>query len=123
MKAETHLALCQTSLIVVFLGKIVDCKMPLTIFVKMYSHHRCLAGSKICLWKDIRGYKLIKPQNYYDIETSQSICSANQLTVFYVVTTLAFNELISFGSNIFSYSAIYFFYTFCSIVPRCFKIW
>ena len=34
-------------------------------------------------------------QNCYHIETCQSICSANQLTGFYLMTILAFNELSS----------------------------
>ena len=37
---------------------------------------------------------LIKRQNWHHIETSQLICTANQLTGFYITTTLAFNELI-----------------------------
>ena len=39
--------------------------------------------------------ELIKRQSCYHIETSQLICcSANQLTDFYMVTTLTFNELM-----------------------------
>ena len=38
-------------------------------------------------------YKLIKRQNCHHIQISQLICSANQLTGFYMMTTLAFNEL------------------------------
>ena len=34
-----------------------------------------------------------KAVNCHDIETSQFICSANQLTVFYMMQTLAFNKL------------------------------
>ena len=37
--------------------------------------------------------KLIKRQSYHHIETSQLICSADQLTGFYIMTALAFNEL------------------------------
>ena len=40
-------------------------------------------------------YKLrqCKRQGCYQIETSQLICRANQLTCFYMMATLAFNEL------------------------------
>ena len=34
-----------------------------------------------------------KRRIYYHIETSQLICSANQLTGFYMMATLAFNQL------------------------------
>ena len=37
---------------------------------------------------------LINRQNCQHIETSQLICSANQLTGFYIMATLALNELI-----------------------------
>ena len=37
---------------------------------------------------------LIKRQSCHDIETSQLICSANQLTAFYMMASLAFNKLI-----------------------------
>ena len=37
--------------------------------------------------------KLSKRQSSHHIETSQLICSANQLTGFYMMGTLAFNEL------------------------------
>ena len=36
----------------------------------------------------------LKRQSYRHIETSQLICRANQLTGFYMMATLAFNELI-----------------------------
>ena len=36
----------------------------------------------------------IKHQSCHHIETSQLICTANQLTGFYMMPTLAFNELI-----------------------------
>ena len=38
-------------------------------------------------------YQLIKRQICYHKETSQLICSANQLTGFYMIASLAFNEL------------------------------
>ena len=38
--------------------------------------------------------ELIKRQSCHHIETSQLICFANQLTRFYMMATLAFNELI-----------------------------
>ena len=47
--------------------------VPLSIFVKSY---------------------LIKHQSCYHRETSQLTCSANQLTGFYMMATLAFNELV-----------------------------
>ena len=37
--------------------------------------------------------ELIKRQSCHHIETSQLICSANQMTGFYMMATLAFNEL------------------------------
>ena len=40
-------------------------------------------------------HSLIKRQSCHHIETSQLICPANQLTGFYMTTTLVFNELIS----------------------------
>ena len=36
---------------------------------------------------------------FYHIETSQLICSANQLAGFYMMATLAFNELSAQGST------------------------
>ena len=39
------------------------------------------------------GNLLMKRQSCHHIETSQLICSANQLTGLYMMTTLAFNEL------------------------------
>ena len=39
-------------------------------------------------------YYPIKRQNYHHIETSQLICRANQLTGFYMMATLAVNELM-----------------------------
>ena len=38
-------------------------------------------------------HQLKKCQNWHHIETSQLICSPNQLTVFYMMATLAFIEL------------------------------
>ena len=38
--------------------------------------------------------KLINRQSCHHIETRQLICSANQLSGFYMMATLAFNELI-----------------------------
>ena len=40
--------------------------------------------------------ELIKGQSCHHRETSQWICSGNQLTGFYMMTTLAFNELIKY---------------------------
>ena len=37
--------------------------------------------------------QLVKRQSCHHIETSQLICSANQLTGFYMIAILAFNEL------------------------------
>ena len=37
--------------------------------------------------------QLIKRQSCYHTETSQLICRVNQLTGFYMMATLAFNEL------------------------------
>ena len=45
-------------------------------------------------------YQLSKCQSCHHIETSQLICSANQLTGFYMMTTLVFYELkVKFGDN------------------------
>ena len=41
-----------------------------------------------CAFKDC-----IKSQSCHHIESSQLICRANQLTGFYMMVTLAFNEL------------------------------
>ena len=41
------------------------------------------------LWLDL----LIKRQSFHHTETSQLICRANQLTGFYMMATLLFNEL------------------------------
>ena len=46
---------------------------------------------------------LIKRQSCYHIETSQLICSANQLTGFYMMATLVFNELRISSVRISSY--------------------
>ena len=40
-------------------------------------------------WLDL----LIKRQSFHHTETSQLICRANQLTGFYMMATLSFNEL------------------------------
>ena len=40
-------------------------------------------------------HRLIKRQSCHHIETSQLICSANQLVGFYMMATLAFNALIT----------------------------
>ena len=40
------------------------------------------------------GIYLIKGQSFHHIEPSQLICSANQLNGFYMMATLAFNELM-----------------------------
>ena len=48
-------------------------------------------------------HERVKRQSRHHIETSQSICSANQLTGFYMMAALVFNELIlevKFGDNI-----------------------
>ena len=46
------------------------------------------------LWNGISTKpQLIKRQSCHHIETSQLICSANRLTGFYMIATLAFNEL------------------------------
>ena len=45
---------------------------------------------------DLRFIKVsltLKRQSCHHIETSQLVCRANQLTGFYMVSTLAFNEL------------------------------
>ena len=43
--------------------------------------------------------QIIKRQSFHHIETSKLTCSANQLTGFYMMTTLAFNELIKSVSH------------------------
>ena len=47
---------------------------------------------------------LIKRQSCNHIETSQLVCSANQLTGFYMMATLAFNELIQPRTHLVPYS-------------------
>ena len=44
-------------------------------------------------------FKLIKRQSCHYKETSQLICSANQLTGFYMMATSAFNVLIGCGQE------------------------
>ena len=43
---------------------------------------------------------LFQKQSCHHIETSRLICSANQLTGFYMMATLAFNELMNTTHNI-----------------------
>ena len=52
-----------------------------------------------------------------DIETSQLICFSNQLTGFYMMTTLAFNELIKFDDALRYY--IYIAEKYCIAVCQC----
>ena len=47
--------------------------------------------------------QLIKLQNYHHVETVQLICRANQLTGFYMMTTLVFNEFNLKLVSLFSY--------------------
>ena len=54
-------------------------------FLHLFSHFKCL---------NLSGLYLIKRQSCHHIETNQLICSANQLTGFYMMATLAFIELI-----------------------------
>ena len=49
--------------------------------------------SIICYVK-VLGNQLIKRQSCHHTETSQLICYANHLTGFYMMATLAFNELM-----------------------------
>ena len=46
----------------------------------------------------------MKRQSCHPIETSQIICIANQLTGFYMMATLAFNELVAVFRDIFNNS-------------------
>ena len=53
---------------------------------------------KVSSFKRVPGHlvnflKLNKSQSCYHIETSQLICPTNQVTGFYMMATLAFNEL------------------------------
>ena len=50
------------------------------------NHYKKYSFNKKCSW-------IIKRQGYHHIETSQLICRANQLTGFYMMATLAFDEL------------------------------
>ena len=52
----------------------------------------------------IRKNQFIKRQSYYYIETSQLIWRANQLTGFYMMATLAFNELTKINTSETSFS-------------------
>ena len=68
--------------------------------------------------------KLIKRQSCYHIETSQLICRVNQLTGFYMMVTVVFNELIyfiSFEKPVFKNGYINFHQTvsiinFCNVI-------
>ena len=67
-----------------------------------------MAVATYCYYKKVRRTMrtaivsyLLKRQSCYHIETSQLICSANQLTSFYMMTTSVFNELISVKEVIF----------------------
>ena len=53
----------------------------------------------------------IKPQSCHHTETSQLICSANQLTGFYMMATSAFNELKRFYMMCFLLDTLHY----CSI--------
>ena len=92
-----------------------------TFIVLIYStefwHYVC---RNVC-----RSYiKLMKRQSYYHIETCQLICRVNQLTGFYMMVTLAFNEFIyfiSFEKPVFKNSYINFHQTvsiinFCNVI-------
>ena len=61
----------------------------------------------------------MRRQSCYHIETSQLICKANQLTGFYMMETLAFDELIEWLSENKSLSnaATEDFLTFIQTVP------
>ena len=54
---------------------------------------KCLFGVDLVTDGSISSY-LIKHQSCHHIETSQLIWSANQFTGFYMMATLAFNDLI-----------------------------
>ena len=51
--------------------------------------------------KRCRDNKLVKRHSCHHIETSQLTCSANQLTGFYMMVTLVFNELIMILNFVF----------------------
>ena len=89
--------LCQS----LFFNKYADLR-PATLLKKRL-WHRCFPVNFVKFLRtpfyiDYLWYlslELIKRQSCYHIETSQLICcSANQLTDFYMVTTLTFNELM-----------------------------
>ena len=51
-----------------------------------------------CIWqRQIPLFKFIKRQNCHHIESSRLICSANQLTGYYMMAILVFNELLQPG--------------------------
>ena len=52
------------------------------------------------LARDNSRYKLIKHQSSHHAETSQLICRGNQLNGFYMVVTLAFNQLMALNGFI-----------------------
>ena len=46
-------------------------------------------------------FELIKRQSWHHTETSQLICTADQLTVFYVMISLGFNEFYCLEGTFF----------------------
>ena len=81
-------------------------------------HNILLRNSVNC---DILKHELIKRQSCHHIETSQLICRASQLTGFYVMATLALNDLKHFFNiNSSSYSDVFFQeYSKINIAVKC----
>ena len=63
--------------------------------------------------------KHLKCQSYYHRDPSQLICSANQLTGFYMMATLAVNELNVFNAEIFQCSKAFLASNNC---PKLFSL-
>ena len=63
----------------------------------MLSHYFCNCNINFSM------FQLIKRQSCQLIEISQLICRANQFTGFYMVLTLAFNELSNYNSPLFTF--------------------
>ena len=61
-----------------------------SVFLQETSQH--VFRTPFSIFAEISHSKVIKRQSCHHIENSQLICSENQLTGFYMITTLAFNE-------------------------------
>ena len=63
-------------------------------FIQFHLYYEANSSNLINVYSPYSPISLVKRQSCHHIETTQLICSANQLTGFYMMVTLAFNELI-----------------------------